>query len=325
MIANRLWNYYSYHKKIKKQRNNTNRKMRTSKEAKKHLDIFEKNKNIIDWFAYFSNYVWDELKFANKEDWSISKVDEREFTNELVREIGKLIKLDKIPLPIRLFHSPNEGVNGSDLEIVVQISKNENIIFPCQAKRLYVENAQKDNLKAKYERFDYKTQKDDLINYANKIHGFPLYLFYNYTENEIKTNYVYPDEKLYGCTLGSAIYLKENPPTAKKFSSFHPPAVPITSIVKFKNILSLNSIWGRIETHNTRVLSDKIIFGDNTWEEFGPPIYHKTRFVTHIDLSKVIEKGNLIGKTNAVFKPKYRIVLTSKPIDRNCRKKNFVV
>jgi hypothetical protein len=299
--------------------------MRISKEAQKYLDDFEKSKDIIDWFAYFSNYVWDELKFANKEDNSISKVDEREFTNELVREIGKLIKLDKIPLPIRLFHSPNEGVNGSDIEIVVQINENENIIFPCQAKRLYVENAQKDSSKAKYERYDYKTQKNDLITYADKIYGFPLYLFYNYTENEIKPNYIYPDEKLYGCTLGSAIYLKENPPKTKIFSSFHPPAVPITSIVKFKNILSLNSIWGKTQTHNVRVLSDKQIFGDNTWEEFGPPIYHKTRFVTHINLSKVIERENLIEKSNATFKPKYRIVLTLKPIEKNCRKNNFSI
>lgn len=306
--------------------------MRISKEAQKYKDDFEKSQDIIDWFAYFSNYVWDKLEFANTQDWSISKVDERAFTNNLVTEIAELIKLDKIPLPIRLFHSPNERVNGSDLEIVVQINKNENIIFPCQAKRLYVENAQKDNLKAKYEKYDYKTQKDDeetqkdkLITYANKIYGFPLYLFYNYTKNKISTNYIYPDEKLYGCTLGSAIYLKENPRETKTFSSFHPPAVPITSIVRFKNILSLNSIWGKTPTHNTKTLSDKQIFGDNTWEEFGPPIYHKTRFVKHIDLSKVTERESIDKKSNLDFKPKYRIVLTFKPIDRNCRKNNFVL
>ena len=101
--------------------------MRISKEAQKYLDAFEKGNDIIDWFAYFSNYVWDKLKFANKEDWSFSKVDERGFTEDLVVGIAELIKLDKIPLPIRLFHSPNEGVNGSDLEIVVQINKDENI------------------------------------------------------------------------------------------------------------------------------------------------------------------------------------------------------
>lgn len=306
--------------------------MKISKEAQKYLEAFEKSKDINDWFAYFSNYVWDKLKFANKEDWSISKVDERGLTNNLVVGIAELIKLDKIPLPIRLFHSPNEGVNGSDLEIVVQINKNENIIFPCQAKRLYIENAQKDNPKAEYKQYNYKTKKDDnktqkekLIDYANKIYGFPLYLFYNYTESKINTNYIYPDEKLYGCTLGSAIYLEENPPKTTMFSSFHPPAVPITSIVKFKNILSLNSIWGKTSNHNAKILTDKQIFGNNTWEEFGPPIYHKARFVTQIDLSKVIERKNLTEKFNVAFKPKYRIVLTLKPIDRNCRKNNFVI
>lgn len=301
--------------------------MKLSTEAQKHLDNFEEGKNIIDWFAYFSNYVWDELKFAAKEDKSIAKVDERTFTNELVSEIAKLIKKDKIPLPIRLFHSPNERVNGSDLEIIVQIRENENIIFPCQAKRLYVEDAQRDNLKAKYARYDYKTQKGDLIDYAKKIYGFPLYLFYNYTEHKIANNYSYPDKELYGCSLGSAIYLNENPPKTKIFPDFHPPAVPITSIVKFKNILSLNSLWGSVTKHNARLRSNKEIFGDNKWTELNPPLYHRTRFVNHIDFNKILQGRNSAARTNSdhVFSPKYRIVLTATPINRNSRKNNFIL
>lgn len=289
------------------------------------LEKFKESKNIIDWLSYFSAYVWEELKFAFEEDKSISKVDEREFTNEMVRQIAKLIKLDKIPLPIRLFHSPNEGVNGSDLEIILQLNENENIIFPCQAKRLYVENSKGDNIKARYERYDYKTQADDLISYSRKICGFPLFMFYNFTHYEIITNYNYPNKELYGCTIGSAIYLKQNVFEKPTFPNFHPPAVPLVSIAKFKNILSLNTLWGKTTSHNARILSDKEIFGDNRWEEIGPPIYHKTRFVPYIDLNFVLDNNRLINEIDVPYNPKYRIIIMKNVIDLNCRKNNFIL
>jgi hypothetical protein len=291
--------------------------------SKYYLDNFQKSKDIADWFAHFSVDVWDDLEFAAEEDPSISKTDERGFTNRLVQGLAKLIIRDKIPLPIRLFHSPNERVNGDDIEIVVQLEENKNIIFPCQAKRLYVEKARKDNKKAKYEKYNYKTQKDQLIAYAKRIDGFPLYLFYSYTEHQIETNNSYPNKELYGCTLASAIYLKNNEPKSTTFSDLHPPAVPLISIANFRNILSLNNIWGKTTNHNARYFSDKDIFGDNRWSEIGPPLHHKTRYSTHIDLKKVLDKKTNGDDSEAPFNPRYRIVFTAKKIDLNCRNINF--
>jgi len=291
--------------------------------SKYYLDNFQENQDITDWLAYFSVNVWNDLKFATEEDPSISKTDEREFTNRLVRGIAQLIRTDKIPLPIRLFHSPNENVNGDDIEIVVQLEENKNVIFPCQAKRLYVETAQKDNKKARYKKYNYKTQKDQLINYAEKMGGFPLYLFYNYTEYDIKTNNSYSNKELYGCTLASAIYLKNNEPKPATFPNLHPPAVPLISIANFRNILSLNNIWGKTTNHKARLFSDKEIFGDNRWSEIAPPLHHKTRYSTHINLEKVLNKKTSSDNLDMPFNPKYRIVFTAKKIDLNCRKINF--
>lgn len=291
--------------------------------SKHYLDNFQENQDIADWFAHFSVDVWDDLKFAAEEDSSTSKTDEREFTNRLVRGLAKLMRTNEIPLRIRLFHSPNERVNGDDIEIVVQLEENKNIIFPCQAKRLYVEKARKDNKKAKYEKYNYKTQKDQLIAYAKRIGGFPLYLFYNYTEHQIEINNSYPNKELSGCTLASAIYLKNNEPGSTTFPDLHPPAVPLISIANFRNILSLNNIWGKTTDHSAMLFSDKEIFGNNIWSEIGPPLHHKTRYSTHIDLKKVLDKKTNDDNLDTPFNPKYRIVFTAKKIDLNCRKINF--
>jgi hypothetical protein len=289
----------------------------SSKKAQEYYKKFEETHDIIHWFASLSAYVWDEMEFA-RQDPEV-KIDERKFTIDIVTQTMNLIKRDEIPLPIRLFHAHNERENGNDIEIILQLEKDKNVIFPCQAKRLYVENARKDNLKAKYEKLNYKSQKNDLISYAEKIKGFPLYLLYNYSEYKFSTNYVFPDKELYGCTLASALYLNQNPPQSPIVADLHPPAKPLTSIVKFKNILSLNSLWGSIEKHSAILHTDKAIFGDNKWEEYCPPSSHKTRYVSSKRLEDVLSKS--VINIERPFNPKYRIVLTVEKIPLFSRKK----
>ena len=98
----------------------------------------------------------------------------------------------------------------------MQLKKNENLIFPCQAKKLYVGSV-KNNLKAKYQKLNYEkngSQKKKLIKYAEEIGGFPLYLLYNYSEYNFKKDKDYPHKELYGCSLISAHHLAEYPPKA---------------------------------------------------------------------------------------------------------------
>lgn len=298
-----------------------------SEKAKNYLNQFYENYDITDWFSMFSIGVWDCLKFYQEEDNPISKVDERELTNNLVRGISMLIKKDEIPIPVRLFHSRNESSNGSDLEIILQIKKDQNIIFPCQAKRLYVEKTN-NNLNAKYEKLNYKNesgnQKQLLIEYAKRVNGFPLYLLYNYSEYDFDTSYIYPEKELYGCTLISAHYLHENPPKSPTVQNLHPPAIPLTSIVKFSNILCLDSLWGKAELgHDAKILSDKKILEDGKWYELGPPSYPPTRFVSSIDLEKILSENSSKTIVNQSFNPKFRIIFTSEMIDRYSRKINF--
>jgi hypothetical protein len=301
-----------------------------SKKANTHLSKFYKTKDIIHWFAAFSNHVWDELEFASKFDKSISKTDEREFTNELVRGIAKLIHRDEIPIPVRLFHSPKEGVNGSDLEIILQLGKDKNLIFACQAKRLYVETdaAKKNNLNAKYAQLNYKKglQKKQVIDYAERVNGFPLYLLYNYSEHDFNINSFYPNKELYGCTLINAYNLEENPPESPVVSNLHPPAVPLVSIVKFKNIPTLNMLWGKSSSeHNAQFISDKKIFDDGRWYEIAPPLYPPKRFVSSINMQELL-KGNINLNGVSVerpFNPKFRIVFTQDIIED--RKINFSI
>ena len=141
----------------------------TSKLQNKYFTTFTRSQNIRDLLAWFSVYVWESLEFATQEPNEISKVDERTITNDLVNCIAKLIKKDEIPLPIRLFHSKNEKTNGSDIEIVVKISKNKNLLFVCQSKRLYVEAAQKDNEKAMYRSMGHGKENFFFLRVAKRI------------------------------------------------------------------------------------------------------------------------------------------------------------
>jgi len=278
---------------FKKQNNNY---MPLKKED--YLQLFEKTSNITDWLAYYSMIVWEELEVCQ----TIigNKADETEFTNRFIREISKLLKKDEIPLPIRLFHSKNEKTNGSDLEIVLQLKKNQNLIFPCQAKKLYVGDV-KNNLKAKYKKLNYEnngSQKKKLIKYAEKIGGFPLYLLYNYSEHNFKKDRDYPHKELYGCSLISAHHLSEHPPKAPTVQALHPPAKPLTSIAKLKNTSKLKDFWGESSNSQVETFSDEQIFNNHTdWREIAPPSYPPKRFVSEVGDIKEL----LMGKNNLSF------------------------
>jgi len=291
---------------------------RISKKAENYRTQFYENYDITNWFSMFSMYVWERLKFYHEGSKFSSKVDEPLFTHDLIQGISQIIKEDKIPIPVRLFHSRKESANGNDIEIIVQIQKDKNIIFPCQAKRLYVENAN-----ATYKQLNYKEgeQKQKLIKYAKSINGFPLYLLYNYSEHNFDTKYLFSEKELYGCTLLSAQYLDENPNLKLIVSKLHPPAKPLISILKFRDILSLNRVWGVLKSeHGAEPWSDEEILKDDRWNEFGPPSYLPTRFVSSTDWEKVFTKQTSQIVANQLFNPKFRIILTHDVIDLNTRK-----
>lgn len=291
---------------------------RISEKAENYRTQFYENYDITNWFSMFSMYVWERLKFYHDGSKFTTKVDEPLFTHDLIIGISQIIKEDKIPIPVRLFHSRKESANGNDIEIIVQIQKDKNIIFPCQAKRLYVENSN-----ATYKELNYKggEQKQKLIEYAKSINGFPLYLLYNYSEYNFDTKYPFSEKELYGCTLISAQYLDENPTLKPTVSDLHQPAKPLISILKFTSTLSLNRIWGVLKSaHGAESWSNKEILEDDRWNEFGPPSYPPTRFVSSTDWEKAFSKKTPQTFENQFFNPKFRIIFTHDVIDLNTRK-----
>lgn len=303
-----------------------------SKLQEHYFTIFKQSQNICDLFAWFSVYVWEQLEFAAEERNDISKVDERTLTNDLVSCIAKLIKKDGIPLPIRLFHSPNEKANGSDLEIVLRVAKDKNIIFACQAKRLYVESNQKNNSNATYTALGHgkenlEPQIELLLKYAQINQAFPLYLLYNYTQNEVVIDEDCPKKELYGCTLVSANYLKDEFYKKQdleklRFQDLHPPAESIITLPQIKELKPLIDRWGLDLSHNTIFHSDQKILDKKRWYEMNPP-RDPNRFVhPSIDLKKALSIQN--GQNlDLSFNPKFRILLTDEPI--YFRKSNFTI
>jgi len=153
-----------------------------TKKSTIYKNKFEESGILTDLLAYLSTHTWEKLKFSSMQSSEYSKIYETDISNFLVSEIAEATL--EHPLPIRLFHSKKESVNGNDFEVIIPIATNQYILFPCQAKRLYVANEQNNNFDAQYEALGHVTgsaktlQILSLLNYAKKNYGFPLYLFW---------------------------------------------------------------------------------------------------------------------------------------------------
>jgi hypothetical protein len=303
---------------------------------KKHLKYhlkFEESYNLIDLLYYISLYSWEELKLYNET--SSATVGEVRITETLVSEIYYALCQPRVQLPIRLFHAKDEKTNGNDMEIIVPVGKNEYIVLPCQAKRLYVEKV-KDNLKSKYAKISHILNKDkpnqqeqivSLLNYAHEIGGFPLYMFYNYTKGSVKLNSKIPIEELYGCTLVNAnlvyerFYKKETQTmTSFTFQEIHPPACPLVSLLDLNSNSQLKDFFGESKTQiPIRVYSSEELLNQPLWVEHCPPMSVDTdRRGQVIKLEALLGKPYFIEESR--FNPKFRIMMLNKPeIFRNTK------
>ncbi len=281
---------------------------RIPQKAKKYLKSFNEKQNITDWLSCFSICIWDKLEKRHKFGSKTNKFNEPTITENLVSDIEDLIREEKIFTSIRLFHSIKESTYGSDIEIILRLRKDRNIVFPCQAKRLYVEKVE-NVIDAKYETLNHNAgkQKVKLIEYAEKIKGFPLYLLYNYSNYDFYVNDKFPEKELYGCSLISAIYLAQNPPKSPTVPDLHGHALPLISILNLKRQSEINKLWGETPKHNAIYSTDKKIFGDKKWNEFLSPEYHETLSPTAAtrEYSKKTDFSN-----PSTFSPRFRIVFS---------------
>ena len=293
-----------------------------------YLSKFRKSFDLKDLFYYISFHAWERLELYSKVS---SKVGEEELTNILVSEILSALCRERVQLPIRFFHSKKESLNGNDLEIVIPLSNGKYIIMPCQAKRLYVETARNNNLLAQYTAIHHplnrktpneKEQICYLLEYAQRVEGFPLYLFYNYTEHQVAISPKYPKKELYGCTLASAYHVFEGYYANKKMSPFkfqdiHPPAKPFISLLDKGLLTQLNTIFGVSTNFNKsdpKHYTEVELLRESWWDEKCPPLSVPiSRRGATQTLEDMLKNKNSSITEEHPFNPKYRIMILNEP------------
>lgn len=165
----------------------------------------ENDKNyILEFLADYSARTWIELKKVHQGHF---RINETTITQNLIKDF--VIHSEYLGLPIYLFESRSEKVNGNDLEIFVETA-NGFVLIPTQAKIIKG---------SKYPTISHtvgaKPQIELLIEYANTLQGIPAYLFYNYFDDYSFQEYidrVLPEyyDLHFGCTIGSAFTIHEN-------------------------------------------------------------------------------------------------------------------
>jgi hypothetical protein len=282
--------------------------------SKTYKSTFQESLDFTDWLKYFSSSVWEQLR-KNYINRSI-KSGETRITGRLIEEIYDMF-IDDIPLPLRLFHSKKESTNGNDLEVIIPISNNRYILFPCQAKRIYYPANN-------YQAISHPSKKMgteqivSLIKYAKDVGGIPLYLFYNFVNRRFDTKDL--EKELYGCTLMSADKLYEDfyDTELKKLQT--PKFIDILNDVNTFSILgkflngkaSSQLIEQTFGKSNIRIksYSESDLLRLGLWDEWLPSIEEDSsgRKVSVPEISTTLsEKSNVIQYP---FSPKYRIMIT---------------
>jgi hypothetical protein len=158
--------------------------------------------NLIDWLNHFATDTWHRIEFCHRNERNY--IFETTITQNLVFEF---LKLESQGFPLHIEESTNERANGNDLEIIVQ-SQHGFIILPCQCKIV--------NKEGDYGTIFHKTrdklQIDTLLEYGQKFHGLPIYLLYNYNNDDMVNQAIYRQSRLpvnlFGCSFTDASFIR---------------------------------------------------------------------------------------------------------------------
>ena len=272
--------------------------------------------NLCNWLRNYSAHTWSRLGFAYHH-YRRLRLHETTITQMLVFDFWCSAR--ETTLPIEIYESRDEKSNGDDLEIVLETAKGY-LLMPCQAKAIQAGN--------KYSRIAHEVhgrqQIDLLLDYAKKIKGYPVYMFYNYcsdyTVNSIIEGISGVEIDEYGCSMISADYLKENyyVSTAKEgklgwqiptFKELH-----IDAAVPFHNFICFNDnvVEGILTSKYTNqgeglaFYNKEDITKAKAWKNLTPP-----PSLSGIQIDTAMQ--NVIDENvSAEFNPKFRIVLSFK-------------
>lgn len=272
--------------------------------------------SLCNWLKSYSAHTWSRLAFAYHHHRRL-RLHETTITQMLVFDFWCSARSTK--LPIEIYESRDEKSNGDDLEIVLETAKGY-LLMPCQAKAIQTGN--------QYSSIPHevrgKQQIDLLLDYARKVKGYPVYMFYNYCSNNTVNRIIEGisgiDIDEYGCSMISADYLKDHyyVSTGKErklgweiptFKDLH-----INEGIPFHNFICSNesiieSILNSKYTKQGEGLafySKEDITEAKMWKNLTPP---PSLSGIQIDAST----QNLIDESiYAEFNPKFRIVLSYK-------------
>lgn len=152
---------------------------------------FEANPNLCILFKFLAVETWKRLEFSYIKPYV--KVFETTLTQNIAFNINAY-KAVYPRLPIRVLEAEDEYTNGNDLELVINYPSGS-FYTPIQAKKIY--------RNGKYDAMEHGNQIEKLIEYAENNYGYPLYLLYNYVDDD------QIDER-YGCSVVDAYYLSDN-------------------------------------------------------------------------------------------------------------------
>lgn len=272
--------------------------------------------SLVNWLKLFSLETWDRISFARSRVGL--KIYETTITQNLLLNITAFAETEI--LPIEIFEATSEKSNGNDVEIVIEIEENKYIILPCQAK-IIKKNKKYSSIKHKVGKT--KDQIDLLIQYAQKVKGIPIYLFYNFfdensylenVEKEIRKRYRSFNYEHYGCSIASAHSIKNNFKGLSlegnikwkipSFKDLHPSiAVPLYFIALNHNLDSFKKLFLTASTpiQSVKVYSRDEIVNTNLWRNF-----HSTPSIGYI----TPQGGSFKNVTSSKqFTPSFRVIL----------------
>lgn len=272
---------------------------------------------LIEWFQSYSLRVWERIEFCKST--KRNKASETTITEDLVYDFFLLSR--RFDLPIQIYESNKERILGNDLEFAIETKKGY-LLFPTQAKKI--------KSKGRYSFISHIVklsgifQIDLLENYAQKIKGIPMYLFYNHFDsfefyNEIKDlkKIVDFDISYYGCSVATSQTVQKfkkgqkwNIPT---FWDIHPHSgVPIFHLLEIigetLNSCQLFQKGSGFKKTRLRYYSEKEITEDFDGENIAP----RPR-IGYIPGSDKKKKKSLLNSLLPVYQPRYRIVISSNP------------